>query len=63
MFIIALTGGIEEPSFLPFESLEDLKNSDTYQNIHDFVKEDYGERVDILQLVDGRIVTVESFTE
>lgn len=63
MYIMAITGGIEEPSFLPFADWDEMVfNSTHYNNIREFVNEETGERVDILKVnADGTMTTVESY--
>lgn len=62
MYIIALTGGIEEPSFIPFATWEDVETSLEYNNKFEFVRSEYGERFDVLKVEDGQIRLIESFT-
>lgn len=62
MYIIALTGGLEEPSFIPFADWNAVLNSTHYNNIKEFVDADAGERVDILKIYpDATFDTVETF--
>lgn len=50
MFMIAATGGREEPIFRTFDNWEKLVRDEMYKNVEEYVRYDNGERVDILEL-------------
>lgn len=63
MYVLAMTGGLETPSFIGAPTLEALKSHQFYRDLTDMVDAEQGDRVDVLHIhANGQVEVIESHT-